>query len=144
MLLLLLLVRDSSQSVALLLLEDCRVEDVDVPQMGSSDLFLELSVLRLIDEPVPFFSLATLGMPSHFEFTLGTSEGNFLCDIPAALCPLIAASAFCCWENCSHADADGSFKLRNLKTLLLLCGLAASDVEAEETDEADEVRSGVQ
>lgn len=77
------------------------------------------------------FFRASSGSPSHLLFTLGTCSGSFCADTlgrPTALGrpPVFAAAAFfCCSANCSSAEVEGSFKVRNPSMpfffLLLVC-----------------------
>jgi hypothetical protein len=87
----------------------------------------------------------TSGIPSHFELTLGTLAGNFWGEtVPRAnefpsdalpTGPLSEASFRCCSANCSRAECEGSFRVRNPSTPLVFFFLGAFesfDVDALE------------
>ena len=63
------------------------------------------------------FAFSDSGIPSHFEFTLGTVGGSFCIEtlgIPTTLTfPPFSAACFRCFSaNCSSADCDGSLSVR--------------------------------
>ena len=63
------------------------------------------------------FTFSDSGIPSHFEFTLGTVGGSFCIETPgiptAPTFPPFSVACFRCFSaNCSSADCDGSLRVR--------------------------------